>query len=451
MFTFTKKKTDHEQDFLRSLIQRLEKVYEVNANYGFTGNGYLEGDSEIEKAINKLLELKNTQVREQFLLNSELIEFVTQMSYVKEMVDYITLQKQSVSDVAISSKEMSESIEEVASYVQASLNSTKDAISTSSNSLDTINISLDYINRSFEEINTVQHKMENVVDGTKEINNVVNIINSVADQTNLLAINAGIEAARSGEAGKGFAVVATEIKKLAVNTKSSATYIKNLVEKLQEEIEVSERAIQTAVDVFTDGKKHIDRTIHSIDEMEGSLESIGAIFESISANIEEQSATTQEVSNKLGEINEQTLLLTEVCMKTGRGIYSISERLENQRNKALPYFKDLKPNQVTIPVAAEHLLWKWKAYNVVCGFTQINENQIQDHHSCRLGMYLNSLKQTNPNNEQYLKQYEPHKKVHSLTKEIIRQVNCGNTNKIPEYIKELDDVTAELTSALKMV
>ena len=29
-----------------------------------------------------------------------------------------------------------------------------------------------------------------------------------------------------------------------------------------------------------------------------------------------------------------------------------------------------------IPVAAEHLLWKWKAYNVVCGFVQLDEHSI---------------------------------------------------------------------------
>ena len=57
--------------------------------------------------INKLLELKTSQVREQFLLNSDLIEFVTQMDYVKDMVDSISIQKESVDEVAASSEEMS--------------------------------------------------------------------------------------------------------------------------------------------------------------------------------------------------------------------------------------------------------------------------------------------------------------------------------------------------------
>jgi methyl-accepting chemotaxis protein len=46
------------------------------------------------------------------------------MDYVKNMVDSIILQSQSVEEVAASSEEMSHAIEEIATYVQTSLNTT---------------------------------------------------------------------------------------------------------------------------------------------------------------------------------------------------------------------------------------------------------------------------------------------------------------------------------------
>ncbi|QGQ45061.1 methyl-accepting chemotaxis protein [Metabacillus sediminilitoris] len=297
----------------------------MNENYGISGNAYLPGNTELEKMINKVLELKNTQVREQFLLNSELIEFVTHMDYVKDMVDSIILQS-SVEEVAASSEEMSDTIEEIATYVQTSLNTTNEAVSISTGSIETINEAFKYINKSFDEIKIVQDKMQKVVDGTKEIDTVVNIINEVAEQTNLLSLNASIEAARSGEAGRGFAVVAKEIKKLAENTKDSANFIRDMVRKLREG--VSEESITEAVHVFTKGKEHINQAVVSMDQMDDSLEGIGSVFESISANVEQQSATTEEVTARISEINYQTLALREVCMKTGQGIYTISTLAE---------------------------------------------------------------------------------------------------------------------------
>ena len=454
MLNFIKRHdSKQEQEMVQTtyLLEELERIYKINENYGLNGNGYLEGDSEVEKMINKILELKNSQVRTQFLLNSELIEFVTQMDYVKEMVDRTSAQKLAAEEVAASSEEMSQAIEEIANYAQTSLNSTTEAISISTSSLETITEAFKYINKSFDDIHSVKTKMLNVVEGTKEIDTVVNIINDIAEQTNLLSLNASIEAARSGEAGKGFAVVAKEIKRLAESSKESANYIRDMVGKVRGDIEESGEAITEAVDGFSKGKEHINQAVTSMDKMEGSLQEIGSVFESISANVEEQSAATQQVTARLNEINDQTHLLSEVCMKTGQGIYNLSMLAENIRNTSLPYYKDFKGSQLLIPVAAEHLLWKWKAYNVVCGFAQLDENSIPDHTTCTLGQYIEKAKQSDPTAEIVKNMDEPHKKVHTLSREIIRAVNSGDQSNIDHYLKELDDATIDLVNELKVL
>ena len=441
-----------EDEYTRNLVKQLERIYEVNSNYGISQeNAYLEGNNELEVIINKILDLKTTQVREMFLLNSELIEFVTQMDYVKEMVDHISLQKTSVDEVAASSEEMSRAIENISYHAQTSLQTTKNAISISIVSLESITESFQFINQSFEEINKVKDKMKKVVQDTNEIDNVVNIINDVAKKTNLLGLNASIEAARSGEAGKGFAVVASEIKKLADNTKISANYIKDMVKNLRNEIGTSEKGITEAVNVISQGKVHMNQAIVSMDKMGNSLEGIGTVFENISANVEEQSAATLDVSQKLTEINNQTQLLNESCLKTGQGIYTISEMAENIRNTALPYFKDFKGMQMLKPVAAEHLLWKWKAYNAVCGFVQLDDESIPEYTTCTLGRHIAATKDRNPNDVLVVNLNESHKRVHEVSKEIIREVNKGNRNGINHLLEELDTATGTLVKGLKKI
>jgi methyl-accepting chemotaxis protein len=442
------KNTINNEDIWKSnLIHELNRVYELNKNYENSGKGYLEGSSELELMINKLLELKNSQIREQFLLNTDILEFVTQMDYVKDMVDNISIQKKSVEEVSVSSEEMSRAIEEVADYVQSSLSITEETVSTSKTSIKTINEAFEYINKSFQEIGGVQNKMLNVVESTKEIDALVNIISQIAEQTNLLALNASIEAARAGEAGRGFAVVADEIKKLADNSNQSVNYVRKMVKNLREDIGNSEQAITEAVNVFSSGKIRINEAALSMDKMGEGLNGIQSNFENISANIEEQTAVTQETASRLNQINNQTKLLDEACMKTGQGIYNMSLMVENLRKTAIPYFKDLSGKQSSKAIKAQHLLLKWKAYNAVWGFEKLKETDIQDHTSCSLGKYLKRLISTNPSKE-LEKRYEIEKKAHELTKKVIMLVNNKETSNINNYLKELDSVMTELIKTL---
>ncbi|WP_171038047.1 methyl-accepting chemotaxis protein [Aquibacillus sediminis] len=430
----------------RSLLEELDRIYQLNADFGASmESGYLQGDTPLVHKINELLQLKNSQLREQFLLNSELIEYVTEMTYVKDMVDQISYQKNSINEIAATSQEMSTSSEEIANFVQNSLVKTKEVVEMSESSMQNIHHSFTHIDQSFDEMNTVQSKMQSVVEGTKEIDKVVNIIKDVADQTNLLSLNASIEAARSGESGKGFAVVADEIKKLSQNTKESVTYINNLLGNLREEIDHSNQKLIGAIDVFASGKEQINEAVTSMNEMEESLGEMNTTFDSIATNVEEQSAATEEVSARLSEINDQTGVLNDIVLKTGQGIYTISSMIENQRKAAIPYYKDFSGEQVLILVASEHLLWKWKAYNAVCGFVNLDESSIQSHDMCTVGKFM----ATNDISSDVKKLEEPHKKVHTLSKEIVRAVNNGDRTHIDRYLTELDEATETFISGLK--
>lgn len=114
---------------------------------------------------------------------------------------------------------------------------------------------------------TLFHMLTNMNAMTSEVEQDVNeaagVVNKISDNashSNILALNASIEAARSGEAGKGFSVVAAEMGKLAKDSGSSASEIKATLSTIVSHLE----SIMTSITEANDAAKNYMDNISSI-------------------------------------------------------------------------------------------------------------------------------------------------------------------------------------------
>lgn len=111
-------------------------------------------------------------------------------------------------------------------------------------------------------------EMTNNVEG--DVHNTVEVVNKIssnASRSNILALNASIEAARSGEYGRGFAVVANQMGKLAEDSGNSATEIKATLNTITEHLYSIISSIKEANDVAKERMDNISEIQKMLEEM----------------------------------------------------------------------------------------------------------------------------------------------------------------------------------------
>ena len=140
---------------------------------------------------------------------------------LQEMTSNITEIADAMSSMDDSFRGMKEEAKDGSDYAQNSNNEAYDIMMKTEQARKEIEDKANEVEAALKEKIEQSKQAERIMDLTADIM-------EIADQTNLLSLNASIEAARAGEAGRGFAVVADEIKKLAENSGTPASQIKEI-------------------------------------------------------------------------------------------------------------------------------------------------------------------------------------------------------------------------------
>ncbi|TSI11466.1 methyl-accepting chemotaxis protein [Lysinibacillus sp. BW-2-10] len=212
---------------------------------------------------------------------------------------------------AASANESARAMDETATGVQKIAESTQvlnqnalDTAQTAKQGSSTVERAKNQMHHIKDSTTLVNDLVQKLSKQSEEIGHITQVITNITDQTNLLALNAAIEAARAGEHGKGFAVVADEVRKLAEESKVSATKIVELTNIIKADTENVEKAVSNSLHSVSEGVEiinlsgeafsSIQRAIHIMNEQ---IEDISAASQQISASAEEVSASVQEISN----------------------------------------------------------------------------------------------------------------------------------------------------------
>lgn len=372
-----------------------------------------------------------------------LLKHMTSLDYVRCMIENARLQASRVEGAAAVGEEIAASTQHIADYVQESHLRMQNATGDTQESLRRMDSTFSKLKSDIGHLAIVDHSMSEVAEETVKIREIVNVIKKVADQTNLLSLNASIEAARAGTAGKGFAVVSEEIKKLAQTTTEQLGSINRVVEGLERKIQDASQQMSTVTGKFRESQQAIDDASESMGQMEQqinqSLDYISQCLSAILADTEEQARATHALSSDLQSISDKSEYLRQEADHTGQAFFDISQRLDALRMQALSCGMTLTPSIMTALSITDHMMWKWRIYNMLLGYHKFDLSKIADHHSCRLGKWLDTLDPNDPTVAQYLKRIAaPHEKVHRASHQAIEAYQHKNTQQAETLLAEVE-------------
>ncbi|WP_454656092.1 methyl-accepting chemotaxis protein [Bosea beijingensis] len=156
-------------------------------------------------------------------------------------------------------------------------------------------------------------------------------IQSITREIQLLSINAGVEAARSGEAGKGFAVIAAAVKALAEQTReataASAAQLDQLVKAVDAVARRSQENAQTAQRAQA-GSQTISQQIGEFDSFGRSVVELIGEIEAVSRptreNAEACTKAGQDLAGLVAGVDTSTDNLQQAGQRT-EALVAISE------------------------------------------------------------------------------------------------------------------------------
>lgn len=263
----------------------------------------------------------------------QMIASEQQVNHMESSMSSMGALQQGVSEIAYSNDEMLQATDGV-----------KILVTKGSSVVSEVADQMETIHTTFTETTEI---MKNMAKHSDEIQNITSLITDISEQTNLLALNAAIEAARAGEYGKGFAVVAEEVRKLAEQSKNSASEIESMVQLIHSASGSAVIAITTGGDKVEQGLAKTTESLNVFNEIETSVGAVVQKVELVSTAIGQIQEMANSVTESAGKVQtlathaadgasdtsaatEQQLAANEEISSNAQSLADLAEKLQNE-------------------------------------------------------------------------------------------------------------------------
>ncbi|WP_427110555.1 methyl-accepting chemotaxis protein [Lysinibacillus xylanilyticus] len=421
-------------------------------NFGLKPYKAFEYMKSFQSAVNVDQELLIEVLTERTIENvvaeiSSLMDVNAKIMYMKDLVFSLDKQNEEIQSSTAATEEIAASINEVARMSSRISEKTTESVDHAVQGKNAIEHALTEIFKTEETFTSIVESFSELQKRVKDIENVVTLINQIADQTNLLALNASIEAARAGEHGKGFAVVAQEVRKLAEGTVSALSEVTTNVHHLKSYSNEVSNSITETTEIIKDATVEAKESLPLLNAIVSAIEGINLDVTNTAAISQEQAAAIDEVSARMIEISSLQDDIREYSHNTSSDIHALGKEIDRFRNDIISNNNVQLSSIALLQLSkADHILWKWRIYNMFLGLENVEPSDVSSHRDCRLGKWYTSARTVERfgHLQEYSELDAYHLRVHESAKLAAEAYKAGNIQQAEAHLIEIDQASKQV-------
>ncbi|WDV08932.1 MULTISPECIES: methyl-accepting chemotaxis protein [Lysinibacillus] len=418
-------------------------------NFGIKPNKAFQYMKSFQAAVNVDQELLVEVLTERIVENvvgevSSLMDVNAKIMYMKDLVFSLDKQNEEIQSSTAATEQIAASINEVARMSSHISEKTTESVDHATKGKNAIEHALAEIFKTEETFTSIVESFSELQKRVNDIEQVVTLINQIADQTNLLALNASIEAARAGEHGKGFAVVAQEVRKLAENTVSALSEVSTNVHHLKSYSNDVSNSITETTAIIKEATVEAKDSLPLLNAIVHAIEGINVDVTNTAAISQQQAAAIDEVSARMIEISSLQEDIRDYSHNTSSDIHLLGKEINRFRNDIIANNNVQLSSIALLQLSkADHILWKWRIYNMFLGLESVEPNDVSSHRDCRLGKWYTAPRTVERFG--HLQDYHDldgyHLRVHESAKLAAEAHKAGNIEKADVHLKEVDEAS----------